>query len=406
MSQATSVPKSAFWIIFFVVFIDLLGFGIVFPFLPQYARLFEVSEWQIGLVLGSYSLMQFLFAPILGRWSDRVGRRPVLLVSMLGTALSFFVLAWAKSFWLFLIARCIDGIAGSNVATAQAYIADLSEPEKRTKHIGMWIGAAFGLGFAFGPGLGGLFQLFGDQVAPGFGVGFPFLAAGVLALLNWGFALVRLPESIGLRQGTHKLGSRTASLPVLKNKLAGQMGILMLSYALVILAFAQMEGTFTWLAVDHAHLSVLMVYGVFTYLGLVLAFVQGGLVRRLSGKVSDHGLASSGCAIMAVGLMILPFSTQLWVLLVGAGLLAFGHGFCHTALISSISKEADDTQQGETMGVTQSLASLSRFLGPLSAAWLYQTQGVVTAYWTAAMVMVLALVLLHPGFKNAVKPVN
>ncbi|MEZ4573558.1 MAG: MFS transporter [Vampirovibrionales bacterium] len=317
MSQATSVPKSAFWIIFFVVFIDLLGFGIVFPFLPQYARLFEVSEWQIGLVLGSYSLMQFLFAPILGRWSDRVGRRPVLLVSMLGTALSFFVLAWAKSFWLFLIARCIDGIAGSNVATAQAYIADLSEPEKRTKHIGMWIGAAFGLGFAFGPGLGGLFQLFGDQVAPGFGVGFPFLAAGVLALLNWGFALVRLPESIGLRQGTHKLGSRTASLPVLKNKLAGQMGILMLSCPCDFGLCTNGRDVYDGWRLIMPHLSVLMVYGVFTYLGLVLAFVQGGLVRRLSGKVSDHGLASSGCAIMAVGLMILPFSTQLWVLLVG-----------------------------------------------------------------------------------------
>lgn len=401
-AQSTPTPhKRAYWIIFFVVFIDLLGFGIVFPFLPEYARQFHISEWQVGLAIGVYSLMQFFFAPVLGRWSDKVGRRPVLLISMLGTALSFIMLAWSKSFWWFFVARALDGLAGSNIATAQAYIADLSPPEQRTRNIGMWIGAAFGLGFAFGPGLGGLFHVAGQWIAPGFGVGFPFLMAGLIAAVNWVFALTGLPESLPLKQGSHLVGSRTTSLPTIMQQLSGPIGLLMLGYAMVILAFAQMEGTFTWLLVDGVKLSPLMVYGVFAYLGFVLAMVQGGLVRRLAKKYSDAALSYAGCAIMAGALLALPYSLNLVLLALSSGALALGHGLCHTALISSISKGAHETEQGFTLGVTQSLASLSRFIGPLSAAWLYQQCGGPCTYGVAATVMAIALWMVYRGFHRA-----
>jgi MFS transporter, DHA1 family, tetracycline resistance protein len=396
----TTVKKSAFWIIFFVVFIDLIGFGIVFPLLPLYARQFHMTEFQIGIVLGIYSLMQFIFAPILGKLSDKVGRRPVLLVSMLGTAFSFFMLAWSKSFWWFFIARALDGVAGSNLATAQAYIADISPKEQRTRNMGMWIGAAFGLGFAFGPFIGGALQVLGEHVWPTFSLGFPFFVAGLICFLNVAFAWFMLPESLPLRDSEHSVGRRTFSWGIIQSHVSDIVGPLIFSYAVIIFAFAQMEATFTWISHDLFHQGSLAIYALFGYLGIVMAFTQGGLVRRLAPKLGDKNLTLLGCALMVVGLAGLPLIHTLAWLLLTSGILAVGESFCNPALISSISKGATEFVQGETMGVTQSLASLSRFLGPVTAGYLYQHYGAPSPYLTAAIVMLFAINLSLSGFKK------
>lgn len=400
MTQLKSVPKSAFWIIFFVVFIDLVGFGIVFPLLPLYAREFHMTEFQIGLVLGIYSLMQFIFAPVLGKLSDKVGRRPVLLVSMAGTAFSFFMLAWAHSFWWFLIARALDGIAGSNLATAQAYIADISPKEQRTRNLGMWIGAAFGMGFAFGPFLGGLFHVIGQHVMPLHALAFPFLAAGVLAVLNIIFAWVKLPESLPLRDSEHLVGRRTFSWDIIKTHLSAPVGMLIATYAIVIFAFAQMEATYTWLSHDLFNLSPMGIYAMFGYLGFVMALIQGGVVRRLAPKMGDKNLALLGCGLMVVSLAAMPILHGLAWLLLTSGVLAVGESFSNPALLSSISKGANEFIQGETMGVTQSLASLSRFLGPLTAGYLYQHYGASSPYFIASVVMLFSMGICLIGFQK------
>lgn len=396
-----SIPsKSAFWIIFAVVFIDLIGFGIIFPLLPLYARALNISEVEIVWVIGIYSLMQFLFAPVLGALSDKVGRRPVLLISMVGTALSFFMLAWSKTFWWFLAARALDGIAGSNIATAQAYIADISPKEQRTRNLGMWIGAAFGLGFAFGPFIGGGLHALGQTVMPSQALSFPFLAAGVISLVNVAFAFFRLPESLPLKDSEHRVGHRTASWQAIRQRLQSSTGMLILTYALVIFAFAQMEATFSWLSADMFHLSSTAIYWIFGYLGVVMALVQGGLIRRLAPKLGDKRLALIGCLLMALSLGALPMFQSLAGLMAISGLLAVGHSFANPALISSISKGSSDLIQGETMGVTQSLASLSRFLGPLGAGYLYQHLGPVSPYWFASGLMVVALAMCWGGFSR------
>lgn len=394
------VAKRVFWIIFSIVFIDLIGFGIVFPLLPLYARAFNVGEFGIGLIFGVYSLMQFIFAPLLGRLSDRVGRRPVLIVSLAGTALSFFLLAISHNFWWFFVARALDGIAGSNMATAQAYIADISPKEQRTRNLGMWIGAAFGLGFAFGPFFGGMLHLVGRWAMPEYALSFPFLVAGVLALINMGFAMAYLPESLNVRETSHHIGRRTFEPGALFGQLFGQLGPLILSYAIVIYAFAQMEASFTLLSRDVFRLNETAIYALFGYLGIVMSVVQGGLVRRLAPKLGDRNLTVMGCLMMVVGLACMPILGT-WVgLLVTSGLLAAGESFANPALVGGISKAAHDSVQGETMGIAQSLASLSRFLGPLTAGYLYQHYGAASPYFIGAIVMFLAIPICMIGYRN------
>ncbi len=396
------VDKRVFWIIFFVVFIDLIGFGIVFPLLPLYTRHFQLNGFQIGLILGIYSLMQFIFAPILGRWSDRIGRRPVLLISLLGTAASFFLLAWANSFWLFFLARALDGIAGSNLSTAQAYIADISPKEQRTRNMGMWIGAAFGLGFAFGPFFGGALHWIGLHLVPSFALGFPFFVAGIITLLNALMAFFLLPESLKVRDSEHLIGRRTFSWFTIQGRLSGAVGGLIVTYASVIFAFALMEATYTWLSKDRYGLTPAQIYAMFGYLGIVMAFVQGGLVRRLAPRLGDKNLALLGGFLLMIGLASLPFGSSLPWLMVASGLMAAGEGFSNTALMASISKGSHETIQGETMGVTQSLASLSRFGGPVLAGYLYQHYGATSPYVTGAVVVLVSLGLCVMGFKRLV----
>lgn len=393
--------KRPFIIIFTTVVIDLLGFGMILPLLPIYGRSFGVSEAQMGLVLGAYSLMQFLFAPILGRLSDRIGRRPVLCISILGTAVGHFILAAAGSFWLLILGRLIDGVAGSNIATAQAYIADMSPPEQRTRNIGMWFGAAFGIGFAIGPFFGGLAYKLGLWLVPGMAERVPFIIAGCLALANAVHAWKRLPESIPDRSPFH-LGWRTSSFHIIAEVLRSPAGKLVWINALVIMAFAQMEATYAYLVVDHFGFSREDIYWLFGGLGLTVALVQGGLIRRLEPKLGDRNLAILGGALLAVSLIMLPLATGTTWLVVFSIIMATGNGCISPALTGAISKKVSGTVQGETMGVSASMGSLARFAGPALGLVLYQFGGAAAPYLVAGGMMVLVTIAASKSLKGGV----
>jgi MFS family permease len=381
--------KRPFWIIFTTVTIDLLGFGMVLPLLPVYGRSFGVSEAKMGLVLGIYSLMQFLFAPMLGRLSDRIGRRPVLCVSILGTAIGHFVLAMAGSFWILLLGRAIDGLAGSNIATAQAYIADMSPPEQRTRNIGMWFGAAFGIGFAFGPFFGGLTYHLGTWLVPSIAERVPFMVAGTMALLNALHAWRRLPESQPDRSKFH-LGWRTSSFHIIGEVLRNHAGRLVIMNATVIMAFAQMESTYAYLLIDRFGFNKDNIYWLFGGLGLTVAFVQGGLIRRIEPVLGDRKLAMLGGALLGLSLLMLPLSTGTAWLVIFSLLMATGNGCISPALTGAISKKVSGTVQGETMGVSASLGSLARFAGPALGLALYQFGGATAPYLAAGVMMLVA----------------
>jgi MFS transporter, DHA1 family, tetracycline resistance protein len=369
-------------IIFVTVFVDLIGFGIVFPLIAYYAENRLMTGTQIGIFLGAYSLMQFIFAPILGRLSDRIGRRPVLLASLFGTAISYILLGLAGSFWMFLLSRTLDGISGSTISVAQAYVADITPPAERTKRMGMVIGAAHGLGFALGPVLGSLL-LFSNNLS------LPYFVAGGICLINAVMAIFLLPESLVLRQDSHRVGFRTFSLSYLINQLATpQVGILILIYAVMILAFSMMEATFSLVAKNFFQISPSSIYIIFIYLGIILTLVQGGLIRPLVKMVGESWLIISGLIIMAAGLYLLPQYNAMWWIYLTTGMLAIGQGFCSPCLTSLISQRSSATEQGERLGATQSLASLARFLGPLIGGAAFHQLSYRAPYLLAAGIVV------------------
>ncbi|MFI5210411.1 MAG: MFS transporter, partial [Gemmatimonadales bacterium] len=273
--------RSATFALFFTVFIDLIGFGIVLPLLPSYAARLQVGDAGIGFIVASFSLMQFLLAPWWGRLSDRVGRRPVILVGLAGSALSYLLFAYAGNFWLLLLSRLIAGGMGATVNVAQAYLADVTPPERRAKAMGL-IGAAFGLGFVVGPAIGGLTSRFGEAV--------PGLVAAGLSLTNFTLAWFRLPET-----RVHRPREGTTSGAIHWKLLVAPYAVLLLS----TIAFTVMYVVFPLyvertLGYDRHQTAYL-----FVLLGFVTAVVQGGLVGRLVQRFGERRLMEAGCLLMA-----------------------------------------------------------------------------------------------------------
>ncbi|MBI4553065.1 MAG: MFS transporter [Candidatus Latescibacteria bacterium] len=380
--------RSSLGLIFTTVTIDLIGFGIVIPVLPLYAEHFGASPTVVGLLMAVYSVMQFVFAPILGRLSDRVGRRPVLLVSIVGTSLGFLLMGLAHTLWLLFIARMIDGITGGNISTAQAYIADVTLPEERSRGMG-WIGAAFGVGFVFGPAIGG--------VMSHFSLAAPFLCAAGLAAANAVALYFLLPESL---PAEHRHPTRRASIiQVFEEAGNWQLTTVTVTYFVATVAFAILTATFALFT----HLSVHFSYDatrngyLFAYLGALGAMIQGGLLGRFVRTVGDKALAVAGTAVMAASLFVLPMSTTLGKLLVVITGIAIGNSLVTPTLNGIASRSVNAAWQGRVFGVMQSGASLARIIGPAVGGWLldrdvhdHTTLFGKTPYWTGAVIMLVA----------------
>jgi MFS transporter, DHA1 family, tetracycline resistance protein len=378
-------------ILFFTVFLDLVGFGIVIPLLPLYAERFGASPMAVVWLVAIYSLMQFVFAPWWGQLSDRIGRRPVLLVGLFGSALSYLAFGLAGSLLVLFLARALAGFMGANIGVAQAYVADVTPPEERARGMGM-IGAAFGLGFIFGPAIGGGLAHFGPSV--------PFLAAGALAFVNGLLALRWLPESRTVRGDAVRqqpgLGARLATLR--EFAASGTGGKLFTVFFLLTFAFAALEATFSLWADRRWQFTPSEVAYLFAYIGVLITVVQGVLVGPLVRRLGERRLAVLGAAALALGLFAIPAAPTLGWLAVALALLAFGQGTTMPAIASLISRAAPEGEQGRLLGVSQSLSALGRVLGPVWGGLVFARVGIGAPYLGGGLVVGLALFLIARTF--------
>lgn len=381
-------------ILFAIVLTDLIGFGIVIPLLPFYAEHFGASPNTVTLVMATYSAGQLLMAPVWGRLSDRLGRRPILLTSLLGSILSYLWLGFADSLWILFAARLLQGGMAGNIAAAQAYVADVTTPDTRAKGMGM-IGAAFGLGFIFGPVLGGV--LAGSDPHQPNTAAPAFLAAGLSALAFLG-TMVFLKESLSAeaRRSARSGSGPVGRLVAIRRAFARpRLRLLVLLFFAITAAFSGMETTFAMWTERQFGWGAQQVSYVFVYIGLLAATVQGGLIHRLTRKYGEPKVLLAGTGSIVIGLLLLPLSSGLPVLLLATALLAVGMGMTQPSINSLISREAQIHEQGEVMGVSQSMGSLARIIGPAVAGTLMGGVGRHAPYLAGAVVMAVVVTFVR-----------
>ena len=379
-------------VIFLTVFIDLIGFGIVVPLVPMYSRHYGASGWLIGAIIASFSAMQFIFSPIWGKLSDRHGRRPILLISTAGAALSYVLFAIGSGFeshslaiGALLVSRIFAGACGGNITVAQAYIADITPPENRSKRMGL-IGMAFGLGFIFGPAISGVALKFGGATAPGW-------VAATLCALNFFLAYFILAESLKPDSGH---ANNRPHLDQWKHTLSQpKIGLLVLIFFLATFAFSCFESTLPLLVSDNFNLGITVdetmpattVISLFVFCGIIGAFIQGGLIGRFVKMFGEPKLIALSLLLTGIALAWLPFikgdgalkwlavvhlANGPWIkMLLALALLAIGSALTRAPLFGLLSNLTPANEQGATIGVAQSAGALARIVGPLFAASLY-----------------------------------
>ncbi|MGA8399027.1 MAG: MFS transporter [Stellaceae bacterium] len=381
-------------VLFLIVLIDLIGFGLVIPLLPFYGERFSASPQEVTVLMATYSLAQMLTAPVWGRLSDRVGRRPVLMISMAAAALAYLWLGLADAMWMLFAARALGGACAGNIAAANAYIADVTTPENRARGMGM-IGAAFGLGFIIGPALGGVVA--GNNLATA-DLRSPGLIACGLSLVAFLGVLFVLKESLAQGRAPRPRKGRIAAL---RDALARKtLARLLLIFFLAILAFGGMEAVFALWAMAQFGWGPEQIGYIFSYVGVLSALMQGGLIGRLTTRFGEEKLLVSGLSLIALGLVAIPLAHDLAMVIVAASFLALGMGAMQPSLNSLISRRSGVEEQGEVMGVAQSIASLSRVLGPLLAGALFAGLG-RDAPFLAGMALVVAAAGLGWGIPPA-----
>lgn len=388
--QTEPTSRRALLTIFVTVLLDLLGFGMILPLLPFYPQKFGVSDVEIGWLFASYSLAQLLVSPLLGRLSDRFGRRPLILATLVLAVAAHLVFAFAGSFTVLIVARSASGIAASNLGIAQAFIADVTSDEDRSKGMGM-IGAAFGLGFVLGPALGGVLGRWGHQAVP--------LGAAAFAVVNLLLAWFWLPESRSAeaRERDEATRRRTWFDLAWMRRLARQgpvFGLILLFFT-VTLCFALMEATIALYCEDVFGFGHVETSWLFVLLGVTMVIVQGGLVGRITRKFGETRVIPAGIALIAVGLLLLPAAQPPWlaILLVSGGLLAVGAGLHNPTSLGLLSRLTPGDEQGRTLGVSRSFGALARVLGPLAGTWMYQELGPVSPFYAGGAILVVTFVV-------------
>jgi DHA1 family tetracycline resistance protein-like MFS transporter len=384
--------RSPVYVMALTIFIDFAGFGIVLPLLPFWAERLGAGAVGVGLILTLYALAQFIFTPVLGTLSDRYGRRPVILASLVIEALALALSALAGSLAILFVARFMSGLGASNIGSAQAVVADVTPAERRARGMGL-IGAAIGLGFVVGPALGGLVAPLGPAV--------PFWVALLVALANALLVLRFLPETRRRETAcatgpftTRGMGGVLAGWRwVLRNRAVGRLVVINLLFTV---AFTAMEAVFPlftqhsfgWKAIQNGY--------IFTYAGSVIVLMQGGLVGRLVKRWGERRLLIAGLGMLAAGLAFLSWSTNLALLLVALGIVSIGDGAATPVVSALLSCAGPPTRQGETLGLAQGVAGLGRILGPLAAGSMFALGGPGAPFMLGSVLVVLAALIAFP----------
>lgn len=391
MSPARSDQRGVLAVLWLTVFIDMFGFGIIIPFLPFWAERFGASPLEVTLLMTAFASMQFVFAFVWGWVSDRWGRKPVLLVSLMGSVVSFTVLAFADSLWVLFVARALAGIMGGSIGVAQAYVADVTPKERRAHFMGL-LGAAFGFGFMLGPAVGGMLAG-GDAANPDFRT--PFLAGAALSAFAFllGLAFLREPRRHAARAPTETPGGQwraftaVAVRPAVLLPVAASAALALVMSGIASTFPLWTERQFHWGPRENGYL--------FSYIGIVMVVVQAGLVGRVARRVGEARLAVAALATVGLGAAAFPFADLLPVLgaaALTAGLVAVGQSFANPVLTSLVSQGAPAHQQGAVLGAAQSAQSLARVFGPAFAGALFGAYGRHSPFIVEAAIMGLTVI--------------
>lgn len=401
-SSLTDKPNlfGRIWILLLIVFVDMVGFGIIIPYLPFWSEHYGATPDLVALLMTIYAGFQFVFAFPLGWISDNIGRKPVLALSVAGSVVSFGLLAVADSLWMIFLSRALGGIVGANISVAQAYIADVTDQEDRAKGMGL-LGAALGLGFILGPALGGVLAG-ADEGNPDYRFTF-WVAAGIsgLSLLTCLFLMKEpdrrraVADERGLRARLRAFGLVVSepgvAIPILVAGIAG-------------FAMAGLESTYAlWTNREHG-------WGpqangwFFAYIGIVLVIVQGGLVGPIARRFGEAWMLVAGLVILMLGMALVPASVTVWLVFVNGGLVALGYGMCSPALNSLTSRHAPAERQGAVMGVLQSAQSLARVAGPAFAGVLFARWGHDSPYIASAVILVVVIAVVAARFGRLTEP--
>lgn len=381
--------KRALPILFLMMFLVMVGFGIIIPVLPFLAEKVGGSPTELGLLMAVYSLMQLFFAPMWGRISDRIGRKPVMVIGIAGLALSFFISAMADSLWVLFVARIIGGILSSaNMPTAMAYVADITTPEDRGKGMGI-IGAAIGLGFIFGPAIGGIFSKTSLTL--------PFYIAGIVSLITLVLVAVLLKESLS-QEKRAKLSDHKESM---WEAFKGPLKVMFILQLIITLSMSGLEATFAYFAAKKADIGTVQLGYIFMIMGLGSAIVQGGLVGTMIKKMGEAAVIRLGILVSAIGFVLILFSTNFWTSAVFLTIFGLGNGAIRPA-ISAILTKTSNVGHGSVTGLLSSFDSFGRIAGPPLGGWLFSVS-IGLPYILGAALSIFALLLFQFYYKGSYK---
>ncbi|MCW4022328.1 MAG: MFS transporter [archaeon] len=385
------------FLIAMTVFIDMTGFGMVIPLIPFFASTFNVGAFWIGILTAAFCVMQFIFSPMLGLLSDNMGRKPILVASILVSSTSFILFTVADSFVLLLLSRVIAGIATEG-AVAQAYIADITDTKERTKGLGR-VSAAHGAGLIIGPSIGGSLSIFGFW-APG-------IAAVALTLLNLLFVLFFLPETVKHKQPSKKVSSLQYFYELPKNMkemfLRPQIGLVLAIFFIQGVAHSTIPVILPLLGSTLFGFGTVEMSYLFMFIGLTEIVLQGFVIAKVAQKLGDTKLIATGTFLMTAGMLIVPLTSNFFVFMISVTMIACGIGTLLTAVRSYVSKQSTATEQGNCMGMLNSVSSIGTILGPLMGGFLFDFSGPITPFFLNVTILTVAFAFSIKIIQNTKK---
>lgn len=371
--------KKVLPVLFLVMFLVMVGFGIIIPVLPFLAEKVGGSPTELGILMAVYSLMQLFFAPMWGRISDRIGRKPVMLIGIAGLALSFFIMAMADSLWVLFVARIVGGILSSaNMPTTMAYVADITTPEERGKGMGI-IGAATGLGFVFGPAIGGIFS----KVS----LNMPFYIAGIFSIITFFLVVLLVKESLSVEKRVKRSDDKMSMWKAFQ----GPVSIIFILQLIITLSMAGLETTFAYFAAKRAGIGTVQLGYIFMIMGFGSAIVQGGLVGPMTKKYGEGSVIRVGIIVSAIGFILILFSHSFWTSAAFLTIFGLGNGVIRPAISSLLTKNST-SGHGSATGLLSSFDSFGRIAGPPIGGALYSVS-IGLPYISGAILSIFALVL-------------